>query len=156
MVGVMKRVLILLLLILFAQPAFADDYAGIEAKQYKLHLSMITKIYDDTHKKFGYETRVSTWLSVCGQDELSKATSPDSLALDKFIKTKLDDQNMSGKMLTDMERLRAMLAIKSMYLGYTIGFKEATFNHFEDLSRAEKDASINAAINTAYKILEKK
>jgi hypothetical protein len=59
-------------------------------------------------------------------------------------------------MLTDMERLRAMLAIKSMYLGYTIGFKEATFNHFEDLSRAEKDASINAAINTAYKILEKK
>ena len=82
----MKKLLIVVFLIPLALPAFADDYAGIQAKQYKVQLSMIAKIYDDTHKKFGYETRVSTWLSVCGQDELSKATRPDSLALDKFIK----------------------------------------------------------------------
>ena len=156
MVGVMKKLLIVILLIHLALPAFADDYAGIQAKQYKVQLSMIAKIYDDTHKKFGYETRVSTWLSVCGQDELSKATTPDSLALDKFISTKLDNQYMLGRALTDMERLRAVLAIKSMYIGYTIGLKEATFNHYEDLLKADKDASIKAAINAAHKILEKK
>ena len=152
----MKKVLIVALLIRIAIPAFADDYAGIQAKQYKLQLSMITKIYDDTLKRFGYETRVSTWLSVCGQEELSRAITPDSFALDKFITTKLDDQNILGRMLTDMESLRALLAIKSMYIGYTIGFKEATLNHYEDLLKADKDASINAAIKTAYKILEKK
>ena len=129
----MKKVLIVALLIRIAIPAFADDYAGIQAKQYKLQLSLITKIYNDTLEKFGYEARVSTWLSACGQDELSRTITPDSLALDKFITTKLDDQNMLGRMLTDMESLRALLAIKSMYIGYTIGFKEATFNHYEDL-----------------------
>ena len=152
----MKKLLNVVLLILLALPAFADDYAGIQAKQYKLQLSMIAKIYNDTHKKFGYEIRLSTWLSVCGQDELSKAITPDSLVIDKFITTKLDDENMLGRMLTDMERLRAVLAIKSMYIGYTIGLKESTFNHYEDLSKADKDASISAAINAAYKILEKK
>ena len=152
----MKKLLIAVLLIHLALPAFADDYAGIQAKQYKLQLSMIAKIYNDTHKNFGFETRVSTWLSVCGQDDLSKAITPDSLALDKFITTKLDNQNMLGRMLTDMERLRALLAIKSMYIGYTIGFKEATFNHYEDLLKADKDASIKAAIKAAYKILAKK
>ena len=152
----MNKLLIVILLILLSLPAFADDYAGIQAKQYKLQLSMIAKIYDDTHKKFGFETRVSTWLSVCGQDELSKATTPDDLALEKFIKTKLDNQYMLGRALSDMERLRAVLAIRSMYIGYTIGFKEATLNHYEDLLKADKDASINAAIKAAYKILEKK
>ena len=152
----MKKLLIVALLICLALPAFADDYAGIQAKEYKLQLSMIAKVYDDTHKKFGYETRVSTWLGVCGQNELSKAITPDSLVLEKYITTKLDDENMLGRMLTDMERLRAVLAIKSMYIGYTIGLKESTFNHYEDLSKADKDASINAAINAAYKILEKK
>jgi len=34
--------------------------------------------------------------------------------------------------------------------------KEATFNHYEDLSRINKDASIKAAVNSAKKILEKK
>ena len=151
----MKKLLIVILLIHLALPAFADDYAGIQAKQYKVQLSMIAKIYDDTHKKFGFETRVSTWLSVCGQDELSKATTPDSLALDMYISTKLDNQHILGRALTDMERLRAVLAIKSMYIGYTIGLKEATFNHYEDLIKADKDASIKAAINAAHKILEK-
>ena len=54
-----------------------------------------------------------------------------------------------------MGRLRAVLTIKSMYIGYTIGLKEATFNHYEDLLKADKDASIKVAINAAYKILEK-
>ena len=152
----MKKLLIVILLIHLALPAFADDYAGIQAKQYKVQLSMIAKIYDDTHKKFGFETRVSTWLSVCGQDELSKATTPDSLALDMYISTKLDNQHILGRALTDMERLRAVLAIKSMYIGYTVGFKEAALNHYEDLLKADKDASINAAIKAAHKILEKK
>jgi hypothetical protein len=61
-----------------------------------------------------------------------------------------------GKVLTDMERLRAVLAIKSMYIGYTIGLKEANFKHYEDLLKADKDASIKAGINAAHKILEKK
>ena len=99
---------------------------------------------------------MSTWLSVCGQDELSKATAPNSLALDKFIETKLDNEYLHGRVLTDMERLRAVLAIRSMYIGYTIGLKEATLNHYEDLLKADQDASIKAAINAAYKILEKK
>ncbi|MEJ2286124.1 MAG: hypothetical protein P8X85_21310, partial [Desulfobacterales bacterium] len=150
----MKKLLIVILLIHLALPAFADDYAGIQAKQYKLQLSLIAKIYDDTHKKFSYETGVSTWLSLCGQDELSKATTPDDLALEKFIKTKLDNQYMLGRALSDMEILRAALAIRSMYIGYTIGLKEATHNHYEDLLKADKDASIKAAINAAYKILE--
>ncbi len=55
-----------------------------------------------------------------------------------------------------MERLRTVLAIKSIYIGYTIGLKEANFNHYEDLKKADKDASIKAAIKAAYKILEKK
>ena len=55
-----------------------------------------------------------------------------------------------------MERLRAVLAIKSMYIGYTIGLKEANFKHYEDLLKADKDASIKAGINAAHKILEKK
>ena len=76
--------------------------------------------------------------------------------MDKFISTKLDNQHILGRALTDMERLRAVLAIKSMYIGYTIGLKEATFNHYEDLIKANKDASIKAAINAAHKILEKK
>ena len=152
----MKKLLIVVYLFFIALPAFADGYAGIQAKHYKLQLLMIAKIYDDTHKKFGYETRVSTWLSVCGQDELSNATAPETLALDKFISTKLDNQYMLGRELTDMERLRAVLAIKSMYIGYTIGLKEATLNHYEDLLKADKDASIKAAIKAAYKILEKK
>jgi len=43
-----------------------------------------------------------------------------------------------------------------MYIGYTLGFKEATFNHYEDLSRISKDASIKAAVKSADKILKQK
>ena len=152
----MKKTLFVFFLLCAAQPTFADDYASIQAKQFKIQLSMITKIYDEVYKRFGYETRVSIWLSVCGQDRLSKAVTPDSNALNKFIATKLDDQSMLGRKLTYMERLRAELAITSMYTGYALGFEEATLNHYEDLLRTDKDASINAAVNAANKILEKK
>ena len=63
---------------------------------------------------------------------------------------------MLGRKLTYMERLRAELAITSMYTGYALGFEEATLNHYEDLLRTDKEASINAAVNAANKILEKK
>lgn len=93
---------------------------------------------------------------MCGQDELSQAVKPDSNALDKFITIKLDEQYWLGKKLTDKERLRALLAIRSMYIGYALGFKEATFNHYEDLSRINKGASIKAAVKSADKILKQK
>ena len=152
----MKKSLFVVFLIWAALPAFADDYASIQAEGYKKQLSMICNVYYAVIKEFGYETRVSIWLSVCGQDGLSKSITPDSKALDKFITTGLDDQNMLGRELTDMERLRAVLAVKSLYIGYTLGFKEATFNHYEDLSKTNKDESIEAAVNAANKILEKK
>jgi len=76
---------------------------------------------------------------VCGQDELSQAVKPDSNALDKFITIKLDEQYWLGKKLTDKERLRALLAIRSMYIGYALGFKEATFNKiFQELIRMRR------------------
>jgi hypothetical protein len=143
-------------MICVALPTLADDYAGIQAEQYKNQLLMMTKVYNDVYNKFGYETRLSIWLFVCGQDELSQAVKPDSNALDKFITIKLDEQYWLGKKLTDKERLRALLAIRSMYIGYTLGFKEATFNHYEDLSRINKDASIKAAVKSADKILKQK
>jgi hypothetical protein len=152
----MKKILFVFFLLCVALPTFADDYASIQAEQFKIQLSMITKIYNDIYNKFGYDTRVSIWLSVCGQDELSKAVTPSSSALDKFIANKLDDQSMLGRKLTYMERLRAGLAIKSMYTGYSLGFEEATINHYEDLFRMDKDASIDAAVNAANKILERK
>jgi hypothetical protein len=152
----MKKALFVFFLLCIALPTFADDYASIQAKKFKIQVSMINKIYDEVYKRFGYETRVSIWLSVCGQDVLSKAVTPSNNALDKFIATKLDDQIMLGRKLTDMERLRAGLAIKSMYAGYSLGFKEATYNHYEDLLKIDKDASIDSAVNAANKILERK
>lgn len=152
----MKKILLVVFLICISLPAFADNYVNIQAEQYEAQLSMITKVYYDVNKEFGYEARVSIWLSVCGQDKLSKAVTPNSSALDKFISTRLDDRNMLGRKLTDMERLRAELAVKSLYIGYTLGFKEATFNHYKDLSKVDKDASTEAAVNAANRILEKK
>ena len=84
------------------------------------------------------------------------SSKPNSKALDKLITNRLDDRNMLGRKLTDMERSRAALAIKSLYIGYTLGFKEATFNHYEDLSRKSQDESIEAAVNAGNRILEKK
>jgi hypothetical protein len=152
----MKKIFFVVFLICVALPTFADDYVSIQAEQYKEQLSMITKVYYDLNKEFGYEARVSTWLSVCGQDGLSKAVTPNSNALDKFISNRLNDRNMHGRELTDVERSRATLAIKSLYIGYTLGFKEATLNHYEDLSRKSKDESIEAAVNAGNRILEKK
>ena len=152
----MKKILFVVHLICVAMPAFADNHASIQDKQYEQQLSLITKVYHDVNKEFGYEARVSIWLSVCGQDKLSKAVRPNRNALDTFITNRLVDQKMLGRELTDMERSRAALAIKSLYIGYTLGFKEATFNHYEDLSSLSKDESIEAAVNAGYKILEKR
>ena len=152
----MKRILFVVILICVTRPTFADDYASIQAEQYKKQLTMINEVYYDVNKEFGYEARISIWLVVCGQDELSKAVKPNSNALDKLITIRMDDRNMLGRKLTDMERSRAALAIKSLYIGYTLGFKEATFNHYEDLSRKSQDESIEAAVNAGNRILEKK
>jgi hypothetical protein len=152
----MKRILFVVILICVTLPTFADDYASIQAEQYKKQLTMINEVYYDVNKEFGYEARISIWLGVCGQDELSKAVKPNSNALDKFTTIRMDDRNMLGRKLTDMERSRAALAIKSLYIGYTLGFKEATFNHYEDLSRKSQDESIEAAVNAGNRILEKK
>ena len=152
----MKKILVVVFLICVALPTFADDYTSIQAEEYKKQLSMVTKVYYDVNEEFGYEARISIWLSVCGQDGLSKAVKPNSNALDKFITNRLDDRNILGRKLTDMERSRAALAIKSLYIGYTLGFKEATFNHYEDLSRKSQDESIEAAVNAGNRILGKK
>jgi len=71
---------------------------------------------------------------VCGQDELSQAVKPDSSTLDKFITIKLDEQYLLDKKLTDKKRRRALLAIRSMYVGCELGLKEATFNIFDHLN----------------------